>query len=274
MEELHPDVAYLLGLIVARGEIGHGVIRIHFPYKSKELNGYDVERSMIVSLNTIRERLGRLVYDIYQEQTTFILRFKPTAMDFRWLKALLRGRTSHYRFEIPQEIFNSDIEIKKEFIRGYADIAGSVRRFNRDWSGMHRVQLDILNENWTLPVQLCYLLQCHLEIPVHTIDWGVPPKRTGKEHQLKVYVNDFQKVGFYIQHKREAIGELLLENQKRGFKGTSFCYERKRRIGRKVEIPDQEGFPVQIRGKTFSHYTEICVALGCTVKDRKCNDEE
>ncbi len=55
-------------------------------------------------------------------------------------------------FNVPKVIFNCHShEIQREFIRGFADVAGNIRRSNRDQNGQHRVYIDILNSNIVSP---------------------------------------------------------------------------------------------------------------------------
>lgn len=63
---------------------------------------------------------------------------------------------------------DTPVKYVREYLRGFADVAGNVRPANRYVDGKNRVRLDILNypTNWRLPVQLCHLLQERLEVPV------------------------------------------------------------------------------------------------------------
>jgi len=89
---------------------------------------------------------------------------------------------------------------------------------NNDQTGKNRVYIEISNRNWFLPTQLCQLLQS-LTVPMQYIGWGHPNIRGGngtswaKEHQLKIYAEDFQSIGFYITHKNEALEELAEYNK-------------------------------------------------------------
>jgi nicotinamide mononucleotide adenylyltransferase len=81
--------------------------------------------------------------------------------------------------------------------------------------------------NWFLAVDVANLLM-DLDIPVHTIDWGHPNTRDpdlkdynrGKknawfrEHQVKIFADEFEKVGFKIIHKMKALTQLAEINKK------------------------------------------------------------
>jgi hypothetical protein len=193
----------------------------------------------------------------------------------------MKGKSSYYEFEVPDQIFESEESIKKEFIRGFADVAGSARWANRNRWGKCRVYLDVLNSplNWHLPIQICYLLQDQLGVPVDVIQWGHPNTRDpslkeykngrkdawAREHQIKIFADDFEKIGFYMSHKQEILEELAEYNRKKGFDKTKFCKPPKRRKNKpKHPSENSEKLPPQIRGKHYDSYWQICADMGCT----------
>ena len=231
LDYIDPDVAYLLGLIVARGEFSEsgGVrrIKIEFPFKNLEVVGVKkkiLQRDKIlISLRKVRDRINELtdvnIKEVETERSVFlIMETMKNTIFWRNLRTLLSGKTTYYEFNIPNVIFKLDDIIKKEFIRGFADVAGSARFANRNRWGKCRVYLDVLNPNWYLPIQLCHLLQDHLKIPVDTIAWGHPNIRDPnlneynegrrnawtREHQIKIFAEDFEKIGFYMEHKHKS----------------------------------------------------------------------
>jgi hypothetical protein len=290
---LDTDVAYFLGLITARGELSEsgGVKRIiiEFPFRNLEVEGI---RKKIVQKNEIllslRKTISRVneLADINTREEEkeraiyLVLETMKNTMFWRNIQALMQGKTTHYEFEIPPEIFQADEQIQKEFLRGYADVSGSARWANRNRWGKCRVYLDVLNLNWTLPRQLCYLLQDCLHIPVDTITYGHPNIRDprlkeykkgrkdawAREHQVKIFADDFEKIGFYMSHKQEILEELADYNKKQKFEKTKFCCPPKRLSGRskpKHPAEDSEKLPAIIRGKHFNSYWQICAELGC-----------
>jgi hypothetical protein len=287
------DVAYVLGLIVARGKIvDTGTLKqiiIEFPYKNLEAIGIskmvNQRDKLLISVNKVRDRIQELaelqIRIAEQDQAIhLIMESSKETIFIRNFKYLLRGKTLYYEFEIPPEIFQSDDGIKKEFLRGYADVAGSARVSNKDQRGRHRVYLDVLNRNWKLPIQLCHLLQDHLNIPVATIAWGHPNMRDpnlksynrgyknawAREHQVKVYADEFIKIGFYVEHKQEILQELAEYNKNQGFSSSKFCDPCKTSIKKKKPPHPEENSPLlpqELRGKHFDSYKQICIALGC-----------
>jgi len=291
LDYLDEDVSYLLGLIVARGTfIDEGTVKrliITFPFRNLEAIGinkrFDQRRSILVSLYSIRDRLGELagVEPRVVEKTDridIIFEFTRATMFWRNLRLLTRNRTNHLEFEIPKEIFEASKLMQKEFLRGYADVAGSARWANRDQVGRARIYLDVLNRNWKLPVQLCHLLQDYLDIPVNTITWGHPNIRDpnladynagrkrswAREHQVKIYAEAFEKVGFYLEHKQEILNELSDYNKENFDREPEFCSPPKS-VKLKPIHPEENSdiLPEEIRGKHFDGYWQICCCLGC-----------
>jgi len=287
------DLAYFLGAIVARGEITKGsrmtTIVIHYPFKNLEAEGltksYDVPSQLALGLDPIVSRIRTLGYDadkkILQSECQIVVNVRTESVGARILSAHL-GRASSYReFHVPEAIFNADKAIQKEFIRGYVDVAGHVRKSNYYIDGRHRVYIDVLNMNWHLPVELCTLLQDHLGVPVQTIDWGHPNMRDpnltdwnagrqrawAREHQIKVFADAFRSIGFYISYKDEILNELAEYNES-NYPDVfpKFCSPPPSRPPKPKPIHPAENdssLPPQLRGRHFNAYWEICEAMGC-----------
>ncbi|MDO9576587.1 MAG: hypothetical protein Q7J16_01750, partial [Candidatus Cloacimonadales bacterium] len=134
--------------------------------------------------------------------------------------------------------------------------------------------IEISNKNWFLPVQICKLMQS-LNVPITNLNYGHPNLRDpqalskstswAKEHQIKIYADDFEKIGFYITHKSEALRELS-EYNKANFKNThKLCEGITRRAGKKAIHPHEnhKKLPPELSGKHFDAFREICKCLGC-----------
>jgi len=289
---LDADVAYYIGLVTARGTIsdsgGIKRITIEFPFKNLKVQGIKiamVQRSQILlSLDKAISRVNELTEcTVRKEQTAYaihlILETLKNSIFVRDTKMLMKNKTSYHEFEVPSQIFEADIGIQKEFLRGFADVAGSARKTNLNIAGKHRVYLDILNSpsNWKLPIQLCNLLQDHLGVPVDVIQWGHPNTRDpslkeykagrqdawAREHQLKVFADDFEKIGFYMSHK-QAVLEELAEYNRLKFSNATFCTPPKRKRSKpKHPSESSDKLPQELRGKHYNSYWEICADLGC-----------
>jgi len=226
---LDPDMAYLLGLIIGRGTIreisGKRQLIIEYPFRNLTARGisksFDAKDKILLSLDETINRLGELIEITprkvsSENSVSIVIESNKYGILWRNIDRLLLNKTSFREMEVPESIFTSSEDIKKEFLRGVADVTGSIGTGGRDQAGRHRVYISVLNDNWKLPVQICKLLQEDpLNIPVNTIDWGHPNIRNGnlkdyhrgatqvwaREHQLKVYAEYFEKVGFRIIHK-------------------------------------------------------------------------
>ena len=198
-------VAYLLGLITARGKISEDSdvrrIIIEFPYKSLEIEGisarFDTDNSIKLGLQQIQERILDVTgADVSISSTDssirLVLRFFRNTMVWRNILMHTREDTGYEHFRVPDVFFSSNIRTdwKREYLRGFADVAGNIRRANRYVDGSDRVRLDVLNyqTNWEMPVLLCTLLEEHLKIPIQLITWGHPNMgRNFREHQINIF---------------------------------------------------------------------------------------
>lgn len=119
-----------------------------------------------------------------------------------------------------------------------------------------------------------------VDIPVQTIDFGHPNFRDGqktkynngkknfwkKEHQVKIFANEFLPVGFNIKHKQDSLerySEELLEVVDSN-KTHKFYWEKEIRKRTKPLHPGENdpSLPPEIRGKHFDSWTELAKLLG------------
>ena len=169
---------------------------------------------------------------------------------------------------------------KKELLRGMADVTGYIRRSNIAFGqdGAHRVYIEIPG-NWQMVIDIANMLK-DLDVPVQTIDFGHPNFRDSnlkkynegkpyywkKEHQVKIWANEFLPIGFNIIHKQKALemyaDELLdfLDESKTH----EFYWQKKTRRKSKPSHPmeNDESLPERIRGKHYESWTELAKDLG------------
>lgn len=294
MDYIDADVAYLLGLIVARGTlVEREQVRqliIEFPYSSLHLRGesseFDQETEISLGLHSIRSRLADLLeadIEIVHRQTSadLVVRFLRNNMVWRNLRLLLDDKTAYPDFHIPRVLLQPDLprDWKVQFVRGFADVAGNIRHANRYVDGRHRVRLDVLNSrhNWALPVQLCSLLQEHIGVPVQIINWGHPNMgRAFREHQINVFAEPFLQVGFSFRHKQKVLEEFAEQDRQRYPNASYRPCPALRRI-RKQKDPDPAEndanyLDARLVGKHFDAYFQICRELGC--QQLRSNTEE
>jgi len=292
IDYLDEDVSYLLGLIVARGTISRDsrllTIVIEFPFRNLQVEGLtksytnvdEISRHLDRVVNRLRGLGIDVIKNIQENSCQLVIEDKRQGLFDRILRQFFGDKTSFREFRIPEQVFNAEeIIIKKEFLRGYVDVAGWVRKSNVYTDGRHRVYIDVLNDNWYLPIELCHLLQDHLNIPVQTITWGHPNIRDpwleeynqnrkyawAREHQIKIFAHEFLPIGFYIRHKDEILRELAEYNKQNFSVTTSFCSPPKEVDEKKPKHPCENDYrlPQELRGKHCDAYWQVCEALGC-----------
>lgn len=283
MNYLDPDWAYFVGMVVARGTLsgsaGVRQITINFPHSSLEAKGLNVrigqETSIKLGLNAIRRRLNDLldteVETIEAEGTIdLVIRFMHNALPWRMLLRVTEGQLGFRGFQIPSIFLDPDTpeDLKREFIRGFADVAGNIRYANRYVDGRNRVRLDVLNspQNWPVAVDLCQVLQDGLNVPVQNITWGHPNMgRAFREHQINIFAIPFLEIGFSFEHKQRVLEELAAAD--RYLRGDyNGCPGRRQVRGAKELDPDESSdrLPTELQGQHFDSYWQICRALGCS----------
>jgi len=284
LDYIDTDVAYLLGLITARGKIleigGVKQISIEFPYQSLKVQGiektFDINTSIRLGLLEIRERIlditGADISIINKEnEVVLVIRFLRNTIAWRDIIFHTDGKTGYETFTVPSIFFADDIPVdwKREYLRGYADVAGNVRLSNRYTDGANRVRLDVLNypTNWEMPIQICTLLEEHLDVPVQLITWGHPNMGRGfREHQINIFAVPFGKIGFSLKHKQEILDEFT-ESDMNHFPDRSYNHcigKRKLKKRKQKDInEDSEHLDKRIKGHHFNAYWQICKKLGC-----------
>lgn len=169
---------------------------------------------------------------------------------------------------------------KKALLRGIADVTGYIRKSNIAYGqdGAHRVYIEIPG-NWYMVIDIANMLK-YVDVPVQTIDFGHPNFRDGelkkynqgklyfwkKEHQVKIFANEFLPIGFNIKHKQEALekySDELLEFID-PVKTHKFYWEKpiKRKTRPSHPHESDEYLPVEIRGKHFDSWTDLARLLG------------
>lgn len=310
----NPEFTYLLGMIVGKGTIirekSNTEIRIEIPHKNLIIEGENAQRSVKASLTDIRDILDPLIdtrISVSSMESKTTLSFTKNNGNFliREINRYLKNLASCKDFRIPKNVYDSALDIKKEFLRGICDVTAHVRSSNIFFKPYdHRVYIEI-PANWFLVIDIANLLM-DLDIPVHTIDWGHPNIRDPKledykkgrrnawfrEHQIKIFADEFEKVGFKIFHKMEALEKLGEINKKEWDKSIrekisipssdeqrkkwryrfghieinhhKYYWERRQKKRTKPSHPmeNDSKIPEIIRGKHFNSWREIAKALG------------
>lgn len=292
---MNNEMAYLLGMITGNGEIQRGIsettIVIEIPHKKLETEFQrDVGIYVKASITDIRQVLEPLLgtsLSFSQSANLSYISFSKPNEDYliREIMRYIGRATSHDNIRISSEVFSFTEDERKQFIKGFADVTGYIRRSNYFFDKkMHRVYFEI-PQNWGLVTDFCNLLKS-VDIPVQNIDWGHPNMRDGnlkkynqgkpdfwkKEHQVKVWANEYKSVGFAVIHKNEAL-ESFAEEQ------ISYIEKHDRKVseithryywelaGKRKEKPlhpseSDDFIPEEIRGKHYDSWKEIAHDLG------------
>lgn len=292
---MNNEMAYLLGMITGNGEIQRGAsettIVIEIPHKKLETEFQkDVGIYVKASVTDIREIIEPLVgtgLTFNQHANVSFISFRKPNEDYlmREILRYIGAATSHDNVRISPEVFSFTVDERKQFIKGFADVTGYIRRsnyfFNKE---AHRVYFEI-PQNWELVSDFCNLLKS-VDIPVQNIDWAHPNMRDGnlkkynmgkpdfwkKEHQVKVWAVEYQPIGFAVLHKKEALDAFAKEHidyiEQQGKSKNDVTHRYYWQLtGKKKDKPvhpreNDEFIPDEIRGKHYNSWQEIATDLG------------
>lgn len=299
---MNTQMAYLLGMIVGNGNVQRSMndttIVIEIPHKKLETEFLkDVGVYVKASITDIRDIIEPLIgtgLKFSQSANVSDISFTKSNEDYlmREIMRYIGHAIGHENVRISPEVFEFTTDERKQFIRGFADVTGYIRRSNYAFSEpMYRVYFEI-PQNWNLVIDFCNLLKS-VDIPVQNIDWGHPNMRDGnikkynqgkkhfwkKEHQIKVWALEFEVIGFAVIHKQEAL-DYFAERQKVYIeqKGKNpntvlhrYYWELPKRRKEKPNHPAENDLdiPQEIRGKHYNSWQDIANDMGYN-KDSKC----
>lgn len=287
---MNTEMAYMLGMILGNGEIQRGnqetTVTIDIPYKNlytddlKDVSVY-VKASIVDIRSIVEPLIGHNLIVTQSAHSTKLSFTKPNdEYVVREMIRLIGSGRHHSTMRMDSELFSFTIDQKKALLKGIADVTGYIRKSNIAFGqdGAHRVYIEIPG-NWFMVIDIANMLK-DVDVPVQTIDFGHPNFRDGKlvkynqgkpnfwkkEHQVKIFANEFLPIGFNIQHKQEALerySEELLEFID-PVKTHKFYWEKSSRIQNKPIHPGENdpSLPVEIRGKHFNSWTELARSLG------------
>lgn len=293
---MNNEMAYLLGMIIGNGEINrvgeNTIISVDIPHKklSTEFKN-DVAiyvKASIIDVRKILEPLLGTDLKFIQNKNVSVLSFSKRNEDYliREIMRYVGNATSSNTMRISPEIFSFTTDQRKRFINGFADVTGYIRKSNYAFEKhCHRVYFEIPN-NWKLVVDFSNILKS-IDIPVQNIDWAHPNMRDGnlkklnagnknfwkKEHQIKVWALEYQKVGFSIIHKQKALDyfaqehkDYIEKNLHKNVRDVTHKYYwetvPKEKIKEVHPGENDEFIPKEIRGKHYNSWRDIARDLG------------
>ena len=287
---MNVEMAYLLGMILGNGEIQQGKtetkITIDIPHKN--LYTDDMKNTSIyvkASLFDIQAILEPLIGQHFTQSETnrsTKITFSKANSEYvmREILRLIGSGTHHSTMKMNEELFSITTDERKALLRGIADVTGYIRKSNIAFGqeGAHRVYIEIPG-NWYMVIDIANMLKT-VDIPVQTIDFGHPNFRDSnlekynegktnywkKEHQVKIFANEFLPIGFNIKHKQEALekyADELLEfiDPEKTHK---FYWDKPIRRKNKPSHPaeNDNSLPIEIRGKHFDSWQDLARILG------------
>lgn len=287
---MNTQMAYLVGMILGNGEVQRNTdttkITVEIPHKNllddegRSVSVY-VKSSITDIRNIIEPLIGHSVPTSQTKRATIFTFTKPNAdYTIREILRFIGNGVHHSTMTMNSELFAITTDEKKELLRGIADVTGYIRKSNLAFGqeGCHRVYIEIPG-NWQLVIDISNMLK-ELSIPIQNIDFGHPNFRDSnlkkynegkhnywkKEHQVKIFANEFLPVGFNIIHKQEALikyTEELLEYLDES-KTHKFYWEKSIRKKDKPIHPMENdlSLPVAIRGKHYDSWTKLAEDLG------------
>lgn len=283
-------MAYLVGLILGNGEIQQDprntTITIDIPHRNlytddnKDVSVY--VRASVVDIRSIVEPLIGHELTFTQSANVSKLSFVKNNDDYtiREIIRLIGAGYHHSSMRMNQELFNITNDQKRSLLRGIADTTGYIRRANNffnKWA--HRVYIEI-PRNWDLVIDIANMLR-DVDIPIQNINFGHPNFRDGnlkdynkghinswkKEHQIKIFANEFIPIGFNITHKQESLEKLSAELLQHMSPETTHKFYWERKTIKKKPTPTHPGekdtsLPLNIRDRHFNSWQELSSYLG------------
>lgn len=292
---MNNEMAYLLGMIYGNGEInnysGMTSVSIEIPHKKLETEKFhDVKIYVKASMADIMKILQPLIGSeirFTQGRSVTTISFSKPERDYlvREIMRYVDSTSTHNDMRIHDEVSCFTDEQKKLLLKGFCDVTAYIRKSNYFIEKYkHRVYIEIPN-NWFMVADICNLLR-DLDIPVQNIDWAHPNMRDGnlkkynqgqryfwkKEHQIKIYANEFLQIGFGIIHKTEALrtyaGELVRGFEFAGVDASAithrFYWETGNAHRNKSHHPCEGdiSLPIPIRGNHYDSWKQIARELG------------
>lgn len=293
---MQPLMAYLLGMYYGNGKISKDntqtTVFIEVPYKTLVVDDKDISVYVSASINKLKTSLQPLLGIALNDESQnnkAIIYFTMDNGNFIIKEFLshINNTVSCEHIELSDKIKAFGQDYKLLFLRGFADVTGYIRDSNKafvskETPGNHRVYLEI-PKNWQLVIDIANLL-LDVGVPIQTIDWAHPNIRNGnltkynqgkemfwkKEHQIKIWAHEFNKVGFTMKHKNEKLittskennevmSKKTLETSKKFYWQKSLRKTKERKPHPKI---DDEFIPEKIRGKHFDSWAELAKELG------------
>ena len=287
---MNTQMAYLIGMILGNGEVQRKAdattITVELPHKNLiDDEGREVSVYVKSSLADIRGIVEPLIgYSLPISQTKRATQFSFTMPNedytMREILRFIGNGVHHSTMTMNDELFRMKTDEKKELLRGIADVTGYIRKSNAAFGHLeeHRVYIEIPG-NWQMVIDIANMLK-DLDIPVQTIDFGHPNFRDSnlkkynkgkkyywkKEHQVKIWANEFLPIGFNIIHKQRVLEKYAKDLLQVKSASSTHKFYWQKTIRRKEKpihpMENDELLPLSIRGKHYESWTDLAKELG------------
>lgn len=282
-------MAYLIGMILGNGEVQvtatDTTVIIDIPYKNlrtdddKDVSVYVL--ASIVNIKSIVEPLidETLVVSDQEHSTKLSFTKKNSSYIITEILRFIDGGKHHSTMRMNPDLFDITLDEKRSLLKGIADVTGYIRKSNYFIKkGQHRVYIEV-PRNWYMVIDIANMLK-DVDVPVQTIDFGHPNFRDSnlekfnegkpyywkKEHQIKIFANEFIPIGFNIKHKQQQLEKYSQETLCHLSPGQTHKYYWQKTIRRKERpihpCENDPSLPVEIRGIHFESWCFIANLLG------------
>lgn len=283
--------AYLIGMILGNGEVqrmsDNTTFTIDIPYKNirtdddRDVQVY-VKASLIDIRSIIDPILGTDPLLVTSGRNSTKLSFTGTnSREYvREINDYIGSGTRQQNMKMTDKVFSLSADHRKSLLRGLADVTAYIRKSNIAFGqeNQYRVYIEV-PQNWQMLIDIANLLKS-VDVPVQTIDFAHPNFRDSqrkkydegkpdfwkKEHQIKVWANEFLPIGFNIQHKQEALeryAEALLTAMDPEITHKYYWEKPVRRKKRPNHPGEDDPFILEkVRGKHYDSWTDLARDLG------------
>lgn len=226
---LDEDVAYLLGMLFARGELREAGpsrrmtvtwdIRRMQPKLPAELAlEMDLDVENLRAVNNLRSRINELLeanIDIHSPRRgkiQLIIAFRSRTLAWRNFRALCGAATDRSNFRIPNVLFDAPRSVREEFVKGFADVAVTPSFADNAYGSRARIAFPVVNGNRPLARELSRLLDS-LGIHAPFLAGSAEKRGSKKEHRIRPFPEDYRRIGFHFPHKQTLLEILAEHNQ-------------------------------------------------------------
>ena len=284
-------IAYLIGMILGNGEVqrktDETTFTVDIPYKNiRTDDDRDVQvyvKASLIDIHTIIDPVlgdDKLVITSGRNSTKLSFTGSNNKDYVKEINKYIGEGTRQQNMKMTDKVFSLSTDHKKSLLRGLADVTAYIRKSNMAFGqpNQHRVYIEV-PQNWQMVIDIANLLKT-IDVPVQTIDFAHPNFRDSKrkkydegkpdfwkkEHQIKIWANEFLPIGFNIQHKQEALekyAKLLLTAMDPETTHKFYWEKPVRRRTRPVHPRENDEFiPENVRGKHYDSWADLARDLG------------